>query len=256
MPLVSFRIGSQPIYTYSLFVALGLVVGVMDLALEGRRRGWPRELALELLVWMLVPAFLAGRLAYLAAQGYEGAMRLGLLTRPWGEGLLFPAALAGGALGVAALAALRRRPFLELAGAALPGLAFGQALGWIGAAVHGAAAGVPVAAALDVLKLRDIYGTVVPRFPVQYAAGALSIAAWLLMARRLRGDGERAACYALLTGWGLLGLERWREGRVPLLAGLSAEQLGYLALGLAGLALVAIQLRSLATRRPSRATLH
>lgn len=238
MSLVAFRIGSEPVFSYSVLLALGLLVGVLDLALETARRGWPDERALEIMAWALVPAALAGRLAYVAALGSTGDLHLGQLVRPWGAGLLFPAVVAGGALGLAGLAAWRRLRWLELAGAALPGLAFGQALGWLAAAVHGSAAGVPIPVALWGLQLRNLYGTVVPRFPVQYIAALLSLLAWGLMVRRLPGDRERAACYSLLTGWGFLGLDWWREDRTVALAGLSVEQVCYLALGMLGLALL------------------
>lgn len=240
IPLVAFRVSSRPFYTYTLLVDLGLLVAAASLVREGKRRGWSAPEVLEVLACGLAPALLAGRAAY--------ALRLGLpfwQMAPWGEGLSFAAALLGGALGLALLALGRRRPYWPLVGAVVPGLALGQALGWLGAAAHGVSAGVPLAPGTWwAPRLRDLYGTELPRFPVQYLAALLSLAIWAGMARLRLGDAGRAACYALGTGWGLALLsgqvERWQ----PLYMGLSLEQSLYVALGLAGgVALAAAWLR-------------
>ncbi len=247
MPIVAFRIGADPFYTYSLSVALGLLTGALWLAVETRRR-WRGERSVELLAWALVPAVVGGRLSYLLAQGLGDAPFPRSLQTPWGEGLTFPGALVGGALGLAVFAALRRRPCLELLGLLAPGLALGQALGWLGAAAHGASAGVAMPTSGWAPHLRDLYGVILPRFPLQYVACGLSLATWAVMVLgRLRG-GQRVACYATLTGWGLAGLLAWRDGRQALLGGLSAEQMGYLGLGVAGLVVVAAGRRRLARR--------
>ncbi len=237
MSLVAFRLGSAPFYTYTLLVDLGLLVAVTGLALEGHRRGWHPAETIEVLAWALVPALLAGRLAYIVGQGLWPA-------QPWGEGLSFAGALPGGALGLAVLAALRRRSYWSLVGALAPGLALGQALGWLGAAAHGASAGValpPVTAWAP--RLRDIYGIVLPRFPLQYLAAALSLVAFAVVAPRQLGDARRAAAYALLTGGGLAALAGQADRFQPWLAGLSLDQALYLAFALAGLATLLASLR-------------
>jgi len=255
MPVVAFRIRGEPVYTYSLLLALGLLLAVLALALEGRRRGWRDAQVLEVLAWALVPAVLGGRLAYVLALGFDGGPHLRSLVHPWGEGLLFPGALLGGALGLGTLAAWRRRRYVELLGAVAPGLALGQALGWLGAAVHGTAAGVPWRAVRWAPQLRDLHGIVLPRFPLQYLAAGLGLVTFALLAWERQGrDARRVACYALLTGWGLLGLSWGLERRVPVLAGLSAEQAGYLALGLAGLGVVARLQRVGLAARPAGKT--
>lgn len=247
MPLVAFRVGSVPFYTYTLLVDLGLLVATAGLTLEGRRRGWSAAAIFEVLVWALVPGLAIGRAVYAASLGLPPWQ-----LQPWGDGFSFAAALAGGAAGLAVLAALRRQSYWPLVGSAVPGLALGQALGWLGAAAHGVAAGiVQPPAAWWAPRLRDVYGVELARFPVQYLAALLSLAAWATMHRWRLRDGGRAACYALLTGLGLALLAGQMERNLPLLAasgqpvaaGLSLDQVLYLALGLAGLAMLAVGLR-------------
>lgn len=234
IPLVAFRVGSRPFYTYTLLVDLGLLAAVALLAREGNRRGWSALEVLEVLAWALVPAMLAGRAAY--------AVGLGVLPwqlEPWGEGLSFAASLAGGAAGLAVLAALRRRSYWQLAGAVVPGLALGQALGWLGAAAHGVSAGVAMPPTTWwAPHLRDLYGSELPRFPVQYLAALLSLGVGAAIAGRRLGDSGRVACYALGVGWGMALLSRQCERWQPLLAGLSLDQAIYMALGVAGAAIL------------------
>lgn len=246
IPLVAWRFGSRPFYTYTLLLDLGLLVAAAGLTREGNRRGWSPVEVLEVLVWALAPGVLAGRAAYAATLGVP----LWQLT-PWGEGLSFPAALAGGALGLAILAILRGRSYWQLVGAVLPGLALGQALGWLGAAAHGVSAGAAMPTAVWwAPHLRDLYGTELPRFPVQYLAALASLATWAAMARLRLSDAGRAACYAVGVGGSLALLGRHVAQWQPLLVGLSLDQAICTMLALAGAAiLVALAWRRLA-RRP------
>jgi prolipoprotein diacylglyceryltransferase len=234
MPIVAFRIGSQPFFTYSLFVAAALLAAAVVLALEARRRGWPPVYALELFALTALPAAVLGRLAYVLVLGPDEATGQWPLLRPWGDGLLLPGALAGAVLGAALFAAWRRRPFIEVMGALLPALALGQAAGWAGAAVHGAWAGIAMPTARWAPRLRDLYGVVLPRLPLQHLVVGLSLITCVMLLRACRSDLQRLAAYAVLTGWGLLGLAWLRDGRQPVAAGLSAEQIGCLAVGAAG----------------------
>ena len=240
MPVVAFRLGTEPFFTYSLLVDLGLLAALAALVLEGRRRGWSGDQTLEVLAWALVPAVGSGRLTYVIVQWLADPAQTWQLRQPWGDGLLFPGALLGGALGLGILAAWCRRSYWELVGAVVPGLALGQSFGWLGAAAQGAQAGLALPACRWAPHLRDVYGIVLPRFPLQYLAAALSLATWSLLTWRLSGDRERLACYALLTGWGVPALLWGLERRLILVAGLSLEQIGYLALGWAGLALASL----------------
>ena len=398
MPVVAWRLGREPLFTYTVLLELGLLVAVVLLHLEARRRGWHSWQVLEVLVWALIPGLAGGRLFYLLGDAIAEAAMPWSARQPWGGGLSLPGALLAGAAGLGLLAALRggvyvlpslfegegegekphgrppngrcecpslvgmpahaqespltltlsppeaqgrtawfaqtvkflrrgttptpspaptavgagkrvnggcwraakppahtpqegtplsraaagkglgdgvapanrgrvrefcnlsaheppgerkrTRPpvlahcggaWLAVLGAVVPGLALGQALGWLGAAAHGAAAGLPQPPSVWwAPHLRDLYGVIVPRFPLQYLAAVLSVFTWAILSwGRLRSDGERVACYASLTGLGLLALSFGLDRRQPVLAGLSLDQIAWLVIGLAGLAVTA-----------------
>ncbi|MGQ9681973.1 MAG: prolipoprotein diacylglyceryl transferase family protein [Anaerolineae bacterium] len=237
--LVAFRIGSEPVYTYSLYMAAGLSAAALWLAVEAQRRGWSAVEAFEMLVWALLPGLVCGRLAYVVATLEGEPLALSLLLHPWGEGVNLPLAVLGGGLGLGLCAALQRRSWFALLGAAAPALALAQTLGWLGAAIHGAHAGIVLRFSTWAPQLRDLYGAVGPRFPLQYLAAVLSLALWLVLAYRPLSDRRRLALYLLISGVGLALLDVGREGRQPVVVALSVEQAAWLLLALAGLALVA-----------------
>lgn len=266
MPVVAWRLGREPLFTYTVLLELGLLVAVALLRLEALRRGWHSRQVLEVLVWALIPGLAGGRLFYLLGDAIAEAAIPWSVWQPWGGGLSLPGALLAGAAGLGLLAALRGGAYvlpsalegsgvdsfarvdcgvpahwLAIVGAVVPGLALGQALGWLGAAAHGAAAGLPQPPSASwAPHLRDLYGVIVPRFPLQYLAAALSVFTWAILKwGRLRSDCERVACYASLTGLGLLALSFSLDGRQPVLAGLSLDQIAWLLIGLAGLAVTA-----------------
>jgi prolipoprotein diacylglyceryltransferase len=246
LPLVAWRIGVTPYYTYSLLMSLGLVLATLQLVLQARPRGWSGLHVLTILVCALLPGLAAGRLGYLAASGDPA------LLQPWGEGLSLPAALLGGALGLAVLALLRRESPLTLWGAVAPGLALGSACGWLGAAAHGAVAGIALPLTWRwAPRLRDLYGLVLPRLPLQYLACAASLGLWALLTWRIRSDAGRAAAFSLLDGALLALLDLGRATRQPLALGLTADQLAALALGLLGLGVIVAHVRR---RAPALAT--
>ena len=251
MPQVAFRLGAEPVFTITVLMYLGLLSGVFLLAREGLRRGWRRLQALELCAWAIVPAVLGGRAACVLESWLAEPSQWGHWSQPWGDGLSLPGALVAGAAGLAMFAGLRRGlSYWEICGAAVPGLALGQALGWLGAAAHGAWAGVPISPARPWAPLmRDLYGTVLPRFPLQYLAAALSLGVWALIHTRVRSDRGRVACYALVTGWGVGALLFAAERRVAVAAGLSAGQIGYALIGLAGVVLALVEMTDKRRRR-------
>ncbi len=237
MPQVAFRLGAEPVFTYTVLVYLGLLTAVLLLAREGWRRGWGRLRVLEMLAWAVVPGVLGGRAAYVLETWLAVPGQVGHLAQPWGDGLSLPGGILAGAGGLAILAAWHGRSFGEFLGAAAPGAALAQAMGWLGAAAHGAQAGLAVVPRpWWAPVMRDLYGQALPRFPLQYLAAVLCLGAWALISWQLRSDWARVACFGLLTGWGICALLWGAEQRSVVWAGLSADQLGYALIGVLGAA--------------------
>lgn len=70
---VLFRIGGLPIYSHGFFLVLGLVMGVGILALEARRRRWPKEEVIPITLAAFVGGMIGARVSILFLNGLETA---------------------------------------------------------------------------------------------------------------------------------------------------------------------------------------
>jgi phosphatidylglycerol:prolipoprotein diacylglycerol transferase len=121
------------------------------------------------------------------------------------------------------------RPFWPLADLLVPGVALGEAVGWVGCLGSGCGYGLP-ARGPWAYELPDIYGIVVPRFPTQALASLVSGLIFALLIFVLWRYGSRlvpgslASLYLLLSALGhflveftrgdetlYLGLLRWSQ---------------------------------------------
>lgn len=174
--------GGVPVYTFSLVLAVGAVLG---LALSVTRS--PQGEAEQVFangVWALIGALLAGRAAYVIAHWAYYRQHPGLAVQFWEGGLAGSGALVGGllAFGLAARRALAAR------GEALLSLLFTLTMAallgcWSEGVFYGAETGrwwgIPTL---------DEWGEVSPRLPLQLLATLLLLlAAWGL--ERARGEG-------------------------------------------------------------------
>lgn len=187
--------GGIPVYTYSLMLGLGAVVGLAWVAWRA-----PSGRALSMVdagLWTLAGALLGGRAAYIALNwGYYQAQPLEI-PQVWLGGLSWFGALLGGLLALAMLALFTDWLFGELADATLPLLAALTVGAWLACWVDGCAYGPPANSWLG-LPSRDEWGVIALRLPVQLVGALLSLAVfWTLDradVRRLFGvDGLAAA---------------------------------------------------------------
>jgi len=232
---ILFRVGATPIYTYTVLMHLGLVLGLLVAMRAGQRRGIRAELVVDAALWMAVPALVGGRIGHILPEwaNYAANPRLALsITR---GGFAFQGVLLGGALGGAIYARRSGISLAALSDLAALGLPVGQACGWLGALMHGANYGV-VSYAGWAWELPDVYGVVMPRFPTQAVAtvgflgiGALLLALW----RRKPAPGLLFPVYLLAMGLLLAPLEctrgdpGWRWGAWRAAQALLALEAGF-----------------------------
>ena len=129
--------------------------------------------------------------------------------------MLFQGGLIGGALGLLLFCLTTGAPFWRLSDLAAPAVALAQAVGWVGALLHGASYGRVLASPLS-LWLPDLYGIHATRFPTQLLAALLGLCLFLLLhrlGRRRLLPGVVALLYLMLNGMGhlLLGFSRADE---------------------------------------------
>ena len=138
------HLGPIPIRAYAICIVLGVLIALLVADRRYRRIGGRPGLILDVAT-LAVPFGLIGARAYSVITNYQ--LYVGHrhdwtdILRIWDGGIGIPGAIAAGALG--AWIACRRAgvAFAPVAGAAAPGLAFGQAVGrwgnWFGQQLYG-----------------------------------------------------------------------------------------------------------------------
>lgn len=126
---IAFSMGPLTIRWYGLFIGVGIILALIYVNLESKRRGLDAETVLDASIYMLPFAFLGARLYYVLFKWKYYANNLGEIIKVWHGGL----AIHGGVL--AAIFFLffytrkKKMPFFQLLDILAPGVILAQALG-------------------------------------------------------------------------------------------------------------------------------
>ena len=120
-----FRIGTFPITTYGIFLAVGMLLALFVAARLGARDGLPRERIYDLGLWTLVGGLVGSKILMILVEPDVQIFTLDFLR----SGGVFYGGLIGGFLAVVILVQFHKLPFWKVADAFAPGVALGQAFG-------------------------------------------------------------------------------------------------------------------------------
>jgi len=240
---VLFRVSGYPLYSYTVLLDVGLLLGLVVAWWQARRRSAIDDpgAVVDAAFWSVLGGVVGGRAGYVLAQREYFAYHPEKVWQVWQGGLSWHGAFLGGAVALLAWHALRtwltprprdggpRRlppPLLALTDSLAPGLALGAAFGWIGCFLSGVGHGVVSYGPLT-YDLPDLYGVYARRFATQPvgAAWSLLVFALLLLSGHRSRWGFNTFAYLFLAFGGdlLLGFTRadetlywglWRAGQV------------------------------------------
>ena len=134
-----FRIGTFPITTYGIFLALGMLCALFVASRLAARDGLPRERIYDLGLWTLVSALVGSKVLMLLVEDNVNVFSLDFLR----SGGVFYGGLLGGFFAVVFLVRFYKLPFWKVADALAPGVALGQAFGRQGCFSAGCCWGKP-----------------------------------------------------------------------------------------------------------------
>lgn len=134
-----FKIGTFPVTTYGIFLALGMLLALFAASRLGARDGIPRERIYDLGLWTLVGGLLGSKLLMLMIEDNVNILSLDFLR----SGGVFYGGLIGGFLAVVGLVYFYKLPFWKVADAFAPAVALGQAFGRQGCFAAGCCWGKP-----------------------------------------------------------------------------------------------------------------
>ncbi|MBU4278479.1 MAG: prolipoprotein diacylglyceryl transferase [Proteobacteria bacterium] len=235
---ILFNLGSLPIHTYGVLLALGVFLGLIALRINARRLGLDPEAAQNEALWLVLAGLAGARLAFVLLEPGPLLGNLGRFVFIWQGGLVFYGGLA------AALPLVVWRGRSQGWGAAAwadllaPSLALGQALGRVGCFFSGDSYGKPFDGPWAVVfsAPHSLAPLGIPLHPTQlYTAGALliifALLTWLLPRRRFAG--QVVLTYGLLHGVARLIIEPFRADWRGAVVVTGLTPTGLFALGLA-----------------------
>ncbi len=120
-----FRIGTFPVTTYGIFLAIGMLLALYATSRLADRDGLPKERIYDLGLWVLVGGLVGSKLLMILVEPGVEIFTLDFLR----SGGVFYGGLIGGFLAVVILVPLYKLPFWKAADAFAPGVALGQAFG-------------------------------------------------------------------------------------------------------------------------------
>ena len=251
-----FRIGSFPVNTYGVFLAIAFLCAILITAKLAARDGLPRERVYDLCLWMLLAGLVGSKILMLFTEPEYRANPLQLISLDF---LRSGGVFYGGLLGaVAAGYFLMKRyklPWWQTADACAPGIAIGNFFGRQGCFAAGCCWGKPTTLPWGVQFSElghEITGVPIDAHlhPTQlYESFAMLLVFFFLLwlHKRKRFSGQVVLVYALLYSVIRFSIEFVRDDPrgdilgLTTLTGLSTSQMISLAVGISALIILLIR---------------
>src|SRR2546423_768948 len=210
-----FHIGSFPINTYGVLLALAFLAALFVAARLGARDGLARERVFDLGLWMLLGGLVGSKLLLMVAEPEYAHDLWRLISLDFlRSGGVWYGGFLGGLLTGALLIRRYKLPFWKVTDAFAPGVALGQAIGRQGCFAAGCCWGKPTTLPWGVhfselghsitgVPTTDASGAPLHLHPTQLYESFASLLLFLFLLwlhRRKRFTGEVIAAYAVLYG--------------------------------------------------------
>ena len=254
-----FRIGSFPINTYGVFLALAFLCAILIAVKLGERDGLPRDRIYDLSLWMLLASLIGSKVLMLFTEPEYRDHPLQLLSLDFlRSGGVFYGGLVGAVLAGFFLMRRYQLPFWKTADACAPGIAIGNFFGRQGCFAAGCCWGKPTSLPWGVKFSElghEITGVPIDQHlhPTQlYESFAMLLVFFFLLwlHKRRRFSGQVILAYALLYSLVRFAIEFVRDDPrgdilgLTTLTGLSTSQMISLVMGVTALILLIARNRS------------
>jgi phosphatidylglycerol---prolipoprotein diacylglyceryl transferase len=253
-----FRIGSFPINTYGVFLALAFLCAILITVKLAARDGLPREKIYDLCLWMLLCSLIGSKLLMLFTEPEYRDHPLQLLSLDFlRSGGVFYGGLIGAILSGYFLMRRYKLPWWKTADACAPGIAIGNFFGRQGCFAAGCCWGKPTTLPWGV-KFSEL-GHEITGVPIDvrlhptqlYESFAMLIVFFFLfwLHKHRRFNGQVILFYAVLYSVIRFVIEFWRDDPrgdlfgLTTLTGLSTSQLISLVVGAGALVLLILRWR-------------
>lgn len=221
--------------SYGLFVALGIFTAFIVALSAARRRNISEDDMYSLAFFVLIPALIGARLAYVISEWSYYAASPGEIFAIWHGGLASYGGIFGGLLGGIFYAWHKKLDFLKLADAVALGLPIGFAIGRIGCFLNGCCYGIVCSSPVSFVF--PAVGDKLPHLATQLIESAYSLLIFgflLYLEKRAVQDGVIFFSFLGLYGF-FRFLNEFLRLNPRIFFGLSGSQLSSLLLMLGSL---------------------
>lgn len=200
---ILFKLGPINIYTYGVFVAIGVILGYFAALSQAKREKVDIQVFSDIIFWTLIISFIGARVFYLLVEFKS------FLASPWAmlfsrSGFVFYGGLLSGAVYLY-LRVRKHNNFLKFYDSLILGLPLGHSFGRLGCFFYGCCYGRPTDSFIGILFPSDspagALGTKVIPIQLFSAAGLLLIFfALRVIAARKKFDGQLFLSYLIIYG--------------------------------------------------------
>jgi phosphatidylglycerol---prolipoprotein diacylglyceryl transferase len=197
------QVGPLKIYTYGLFIALGLLVGLSLAIKEAKRRGFDPQAILDIVFYTVLAGIIGARIFYVAQNFSFYKENLLGVVKIWEGGLVFQGGLIVAIPLALVLIKKKNLSFWQIFDVLAPYIALGQAFGRIGCFFAGCCYGKPTnlpwAVTFTDPKTLALAG--IPLHPTQlYSSLALFLVflILILLRKHTKFSGQLSCLYLIL----------------------------------------------------------
>ncbi|MGA5689946.1 prolipoprotein diacylglyceryl transferase [Cytobacillus pseudoceanisediminis] len=126
---IAISLGPIQVHWYGLIIGVGIALALIIAMREGERRGLPKDIFADLMLWAIPIAIISARIYYVIFQWNFYSQNPGEIIKIWNGGIAIHGALIGSVITAYVFAKKRKISFWKLADIAAPSIILGQAIG-------------------------------------------------------------------------------------------------------------------------------
>ncbi len=217
-----FHLGPFTISSYGFMLVMAFTTAYIMINRDGKRLGWPPDLAQDIVFWAAIGGILGSKVYYLIENIGRGAgenlaglwdMIAGIFTlspqriaegiQNFGAGLIFFGGLMGGILAITLLLRRKKMGWLSTADVLAPYLILGYAIGRLGCFLTGCCHGIPSQLPWAIAFPMGAEPTTIPVHPTQLYEFIMGTAIFVFLYRhrsRAGFTGQVFSLYLILAG--------------------------------------------------------
>ncbi|WP_211202567.1 MULTISPECIES: prolipoprotein diacylglyceryl transferase [Bacillaceae] len=126
---IAISLGPIQVHWYGLIIGVGIALALIIAMREGERRGLPKDIFADLMLWAIPIAIISARIYYVIFQWDFYSQNPGEIIKIWNGGIAIHGALIGSVITAYVFAKKKKISFWKLADIAAPSIILGQAIG-------------------------------------------------------------------------------------------------------------------------------